>query len=275
MRKEKKKRHQMPPLSVLDQIIYWTIFVVLCLACFALIFVFMLLRERIAFSDDTVIASAENASSLWSIVPLLTVQILILVLWIIPYEARRPIFGLKNFKYGPPAWPKIYPLFMKNKPPVWVSERKKKEKQQIAIALAVLLLISFIPFPWSLYGRDCLYTDGSVRQYSMFNTLNQEHLPGDMERVEYSVYRYSSGRYGNGTHWGIRMHLVTADGRKYIFEDRDFRSNWLGNMADLSRVYDPGILFSGDPEDLQKAITDRKLSPGEIQQLKQLFGLNR
>lgn len=273
MKKAKKKRHQMPRLSILDQIIYWAIFAVLCLVWFALIFAFLILRQKIAFSDASVLAAAEHSSSLWSLVPMLTFQILSLVLWLIPYEAQRPIFGLKNFKYGPPAWPKVYPIFMKNKPPVWVSPRKKRERKQLAAFLALLLLVSFIPFPWALYGRDCLYADGNIRQYSMFNHPVQEYLPQELAEAEFSVYHYSTGRYGTGTHWDVRMRLTTGAGNTYTFEGRDFRpgESWPDAMLRLKEHYDPAI-FRADPEHLQKVILDQNLSQKEILLLNRLFG---
>ena len=119
----------MPPLSFLDKLIYWTIFLLLAAAYLLLLFGPIYLRDRIAFSEETVLAAEDHVSSLWMIVPGMTFFLMTFLLWNQPYQDRKPIFGLKNFKYGPPAWPKVYPLFMKNKPYVWVSERKKKERK--------------------------------------------------------------------------------------------------------------------------------------------------
>lgn len=278
-RKAKKRLHQMPPLSFVDNLIYWAIFVLLCVAYFVLLLGPLYLRHKIAFSDTAVIAVEDNASTWWLIVPWMTFFLMTFILWLQPYEKRIPIFGRRNFKYGPPAWPKVYPLFMKNKPPVWVSERKKKERKQIAVILLVVLLVSFIPFPWSLYGRDCLNYDGSIVQYNMFNRQTHEFTSGDIADIEIETFRYSTGRYNTKRHWGVQMVFKTDSGKKYTFEHRDFRSDthsetiyWLEWMLNIIKRYDPSIIHNDGLEDLERVIADRDLSQEEVQKLHQLFG---
>jgi len=269
----------MPPLSLVDKLIYWTIIVLLCVAYFIFLLGPLYLRRQIAFSDTAVIAVEDNASTWWLIVPWMTFFLMTFILWLQPYQKRIPIFGRKNFKYGPPAWPKIYPLFMKNKPPVWVSERKKKERKQIAIILLVVLLVSFIPFPWSLYGRDCLFYDGSIVQYNMFNGPIHEFATGDIEDIEIETFRYSTGRYNTKQHWGVLMVFKTDSGKKYTFEHRDFRSDtnfetiyWLEWMLTVKKRYDLSIIHYDGLEKLDRVIADRNLSQEEVQMLYQLFG---
>lgn len=278
-RKAKKRLHQMPPLAFADKLIYWAVFVALCVAYCVLLLGPLYLRHKIAFSDVGVIAVEDNASTWWLIVPWMTFFLMTFILWLQPYQKRIPIFGRKNFKYGPPAWPKVYPLFMKNKPPVWVSERKKKERKQIAIILLVVLLVSFIPFPWSLYGRDCLFYDGSIVQYNMFNGPIHEFATGDIEDIEIETFRYSTGRYNTKQHWGVQMVFKTDSGKKCTFEHRDFRSDtnietiyWLEWMLTVKKRYDPSIIHYDGLENLDRVIADRNLSQVEVQMLYQLFG---
>lgn len=278
-RKAKKRIHQMPPLSFVDKLIYWAIFALLCVAYFTLLLVPLYWRHIIAFSDTAVIAVDDNASTWWLIVPWITFFLMTFILWLQPYQKRIPIFGRRNFKYGPPAWPKIYPLFMKNKPPIWVSERKEKERKQIAVILLVVLLISFIPFPWSLYGRDCLCYDGRIVQYNMFNGQTHEFTSGEIADIEIETFRYSTGRYNTKQHWGVQMVFKTDSGRKYTFEHRDFRSDtnfetlyWLEWMLTVKKRYDPSIIHYDGLENLYRVIANRSLSQEEAQMLYQLFG---
>ena len=278
-RKAKKRMHLMPPLSFLDKLIYWMILFVLCAAYIVLLLGPLQLRHKIAFADEAVIAVEDNISTWWLAVPWLTFFLMTLILWVRPYEARKPIFGRRNFKYGPPAWPKVYPLFMKNKPHVFVSERKRKERKQIAAMLLVVLLVSFIPFPWSLYGRDCLQSDGSIVQYNMFNSEVREFSSGEVESIKIETFRYSTGKYVTTSHWGVRMVFVTDSGRKYTFDQREFRTNtpgdyryWLSAMLRVKRRYDPGIIRYEDVEDLELVIEDKNLSEKEAEMLYQLFG---
>jgi len=262
-----------------DKLIYWTAFALLCAAYVVLLFGPLYLRKQIAFSDAAVIAADDHASAWWRIVPWMTFFLMTFLLWLQPYQKRVPIFGRRNFKYGPPAWPKIYPLFMKNKPPVWVSERKKKTRKQIAVLLLVVLLLSFIPFPWSLYGRDCLLYDGSIVRYNMFNGQTHAFSSGEIADLEIETFCYSTGRYKTKQHWGVRMVFKTLSGKKYAFEHRDFRSDthgetlcWLEWMLTVKKRFAPSMIQYDGLENLDRVIADRKLSREEGQMLYRLFG---
>lgn len=277
-KKAMKRMHLMPPLSFFDKTIYWFVFLVLCALYIGLFFGTLVLRSKIAFSDEMVIASEDNISFLWFLLPWMTFFLMTFILWLNPYQRRKPIWGLRNFKYGPPTWPKEYPLFMKNKPYVYISERKKKERKQLATLLLVVLLISFIPYPWSLYGRDCLYSDGSIVQYNMFNSKAQEFTSGEIKSVEIETYRYTTGKYITERHWGVQITFTTDSGKEYCFQHGEFRDDvptntryWLAAMLQLKNRYDPGIITYCGVEDLGKVVSDRNLTAEETQMLYQLF----
>lgn len=278
-RKAKKRMHLMPPLSFVDKMIYWLIMLVLCVLYCGLFFSVIALRNKIAFQDELVIAKVDGISLLWAFVPWVTFFLMTFILWYDPYHRRKPIFGLRNFKYGPPAWPKEYPLFMKNKPYVYVSERKKKKRKQIAILLLLVLLVSFIPYPWSLYGRDCLHRDGSIVQYNMFNGKAHEFTSSEIESVEISVYQYRRGKSNPKRHWGVKITFTTEDGQEYNFRNGDFRNDvptdtqyWLDAMLQVKNRYHPSIITYSGVENLEKVVTDRNLTTEETQMLYQLFG---
>lgn len=273
-RKAKKKMHRMPPLSIVDEIIYWTVFVLLCAADIALLFGPLRLRNVIAFADDSVVAAVENISFLWLLVPWMTFFLMTFIGWLLLYEARRPIFGKRNFKYGPPGWPKVYPLFMKNKPHVFVSEREKKNRKRIAVFLVVVLLLSFIPLPWSFYGRTCLHSDGSITQYNMFDKQVEAYSAHQIEEVELETYRHKSGKHGPWR-WTVRMKIYTENGEKHTFRSLDFRgdAHWTGEMLAVKNRFNPGIICYEDDGKLKKVIEDQNLSPAEAKLLYELFGL--
>lgn len=268
--KAKKKMHRMPPLSFVDKLIYWAIFLVL-LASYVLLFLgAFYLRNQISFADTAVVAADDRASAFWLIVPWMTWFLMTFILWYLPYERRKPIFGLRNFKYGPPAWPREYPLFMKNKPPVFASERKQQERKRLAVILAVVLVVSFIPFPWSLYGRNCLKNDGSIEQHNIFNVQTREFAPKDISELKINVFRHRT-RSGP-THWDVQMVFSTESGRKFKFDFRDFRDDWLRTMLDIKAMYDPSIICYEDVEDLDRVVVDNNMSQEETKLLYQLFG---
>ena len=278
-KKAKKKKQIMPKLSLLDKLIYWMIFLLIVLFCFGPLGLSIYLNPVIAFADEMVIASNEHASILWSSFTWFVSFVILFALWLKHYEDRCPIFGLRNFKYGPPAFPKVYPLFMKSKPYVWVSENEKKARRRLIVVLVILVLISWIPYPWSLYGRDSLFSDGSIGQYNMFNTKVREFHSGEIDRVEFGTYYHAGTKFGNGK-FSVCVSLSTETGREYVFQSKDFRDafdgepcNWLTAMLHLKERYIPEIVQYTGVDKLHHVVQYHKMSEEETKILYQLFDL--
>lgn len=269
----------MPPLSMGDKLIYWTVFLLLCGSYAALPYIPITQRGEIAYADPMVIANESDVGSmLWCLVPWFTYFLMTFILWYMAYYDRKPIFGRKNFKYGPPAWPKIYPLFMKNKPPVWVSERKKKQKRELAVLLVVILLLSFIPYPWSLYGRQCLMEDGSIVEYNEFNRKTREFSPEEIASVEMETYRYRPGKQWRKS-WGVRLNFKTESGETYSFSHMEFDNDtpgesefWVESMLEVMKFYDTAEISFEGVENLEQVIYNRGLDWEEAEMLFRLFG---
>ena len=279
-RKSKKRARRMPPLSFGDKLIYYSIFLLLLAACLSLLFGALYLRRIIALQDEAVIAYAENGSVFWLAVPELTLFLMGLILLEQPFQDRKPIFGRKNFKYGPQNRPTVYPLFMRNKPYVYVSEREKKAKKRRITILTVVLLVSFIPFPWSLYGRDCLHSDGSIVQYSMFNSKSQEFTKEEIAELTIESYRIRNSRRSCNSNQSIRMVFRTNTGQEYTFNQGAFNTSGqngtryrLESMINVKAQFHPDIIRYNGIEELPFVITDQQLLTEEERLLYQLFGL--
>lgn len=277
-RRGNKRISKMPPLSFLDKLIYWIALFLLCGISFALCGGALYLRHLIAFSDKTVVATAASASVIWFLLPFLTFFLITFILWLQFYENRRPIFGRKNFKYGPPAWPQVYPLFMRNKPYVYISEKKKKDKKLVAIILIVVLLIGLIPLPLSLCGRVCLHEDGRITQYNMFNKQVHEFTSADILEVDIEAYRYYS-RYKHATHCGVAMKFNTDDGRSYGFNQGDFLRDgnadttyWLCAMLQVKKCYNQSVFRYYNIENLGYVVDTFGLSEEDSDRLYDLLG---
>lgn len=280
VKKANKKIHKMPKLSLLDQLIYWMIFLLIIIFSFGPLLLSYYLNPVIAFADEMVVVSVEHASILWSSFTWFFSFILLFALWLAPYEERHPIFGLRNFKYGPPAWPKIYPIFMKNKPYVWVSENAKKRKRRLIAVVMFLVLISWIPYPWSLYGRDCLYADGSIGQYNMFDSKVREFQSGEIDCVEFQTYYHSAAKFASGR-FSVCVNLTTDSGKEYVFQCKDFRDafdgsprNWLREMLQLKQRYTPETIQYSGKDKLDYVVYDHELTEAETKMLYQLFGIS-
>lgn len=276
--KAKKKLHKMPPLSTGDLLIYWLLFLVLiALDLAAMIFPFWMLHRR-AFADEAVVAASMTAGIIWSVPSYCVLTGVTIGLWGTAYRNRWPIFGKRNFKYGPPAWPKVYPLFMKNKPYVWVSKHAVERRRRNALLLLILVAVSFLPYPLSWSGRHCLRQDGSVAQYNAFNIKTRDFTSGQIDRVELEAYTHRKSRKNPTRIADVRVVLTTDTGKRYIFDHDEFRdctwngnTDWLPAMVALKERYRPEIITYAGTGYLEKVILDNRLSPQQQTMLYELF----
>ena len=271
-RKAKKKAHQMPPLSFADKCIYYLAFLLIMAGSLIIVFLPIIYGNRFVFTDEDIIAGENRV--FWFMIPFFVFSLMTFILWGGAYGSRKPIFGLPNFKYGPPGWPKIYPVFMKNKPYVWVSERKKQSRKKLTVFLVILLLVSFIPYPWAFYGRECLYNDGSIVQYNGFNIPVREYSSQDIESVEFVAYKH--GKYTK--YYDVEVNLKTNTGKKYSFEYHNFlksnpdeHPNWLTQMLAIKRRYPSRIITYKGLRHLEDVVYDNALTAEEAQLLYELF----
>lgn len=276
--KKQKKRREMPPLSRLDKFVYGVLYVILAAAYIGLILLWNFLKYRVGFSGVNVIASQLHMSNLWAIPAALSLFFTFLGFWNWAYNGRRPIFGIPGFLYGPPL-PKIYPLFMKNKPP-----KKPAEKSWIRFAAGLIIglnLICIAFVPWSLQGRDSLHSDGTVQDISMFGSVRAEYMVYDTEEVILSVYSYRNSRHSITRNWSVHVELVMADGERFDFPVRCFRSDdggeirsWIRDLEQLLEQYPIQSITVERAEKLDMVIDDRNLSQEEAEILRRLFRID-
>ena len=89
-----------------------------------------------------------------------------------PYQQRLPVFGRADVTYGPPAYPRTYPLLMKNKPKFWKAPKKTAQKKKLIAILSTALVVAFVFFcrdlsQFSLWKvRVAFRRDGEGIQFS-------------------------------------------------------------------------------------------------------------
>lgn len=281
-RKTKKKSNRMPPLSFLDHVIYWIVFFLGAVVVFGGVTGFLLLRKHLAFADQTVIAVYERAGVLWVLPSWIYLLLLLLIPWVMWYENKRPIFGIRGFQYGPPKWAKVYPLFMKNKPYEWISENAKKNRKFNrklgALLLLVLFALTCIPLPFSIFGRETLHEDHSVSRYNAINREVAHYDAEDVQTVTFETYRYYRGRYSIVPPWSVKIVLTMSDGAKYTFHARDFSGNdmqdvrfWLLEMLRIKDSFSAEQIVVDGVKNLGLVINDQSLNEKEAELLYELF----
>lgn len=276
-RKAKKRLHPMPKLGFADQCLYWLAMLLTGGGSLAAIIVPILLRSEIAFADERVVAFNERRGVGNDLYLFAWLFIVLLAIAGGPYQQRRPIFGRRGVKYGPPAYPRIYPLLMKDKPKHWVSPKAQANQKKLRLFLTALalvtLLFSIAMFPRSLYGREVLYRDGTVAVYSPGNREEEHYKFSEITSVELETYYRRRRRTFSGS-WNVRMTLHTADGEDFYFSSGSFSGGWtqtLESMLALKERYGSLVTISGT-ENLSRVIHDKSLSAAEAALLYQLFG---
>lgn len=277
-RKAKKRLHPMPKLGFPDQCLYWLGMILTGGGSLAAMIAPFILRDQIAFADDRAVAAISGKGELHWFWLFLWLFIAFLIILAGPYQQRIPIFGRKDIKYGPPAYPRTYPLLMKNKPRHWVSPKaqaaKKQNRRILAVAAILTLAFSLAMFPRCLYGREVLYTDGTVAVYNAGNRETAHYKFSDISEVELGTYYHRHRRSFSGT-WYYRMTLRFSDGTEHRFSSGAFRGDMtqtLEAMLDLKERYGSLITISGT-ENLSKVVYDLDLTADEKAMLYRLFGI--
>lgn len=274
MVKRQNKPREMPELSRLDKVIYWCLGLLLFAGLVGLIVLWMHTATRIHFSVEDVVAVRSRMSFLLAFPAFFSLFATALGLWCWGYNGRYPIFGIPGFLYGPPL-PRIYPLFMKNRPKRKPGERRGRLRFAAFIAAVNLVCLALVPL--SFEGRDSWYADGRVEQISIFGTVETEYDVRDTEAVLLSVYSYTN-RNSIVRHWAVRVELVMADGRRFDYPTGSFRFDdgsqvrpWIRDLQQVLSRYPEQIIAVEGAADLEQVIAEDGLNEQEEQILRTLF----
>lgn len=265
--KAKKKLHPMPKLGFVDQMIY-TIGYLLIVAVLVLLFWFRFyFVEDLAVAEPGAVAYEAHGSVYWFFPFFMSVMLSLFIPWYSLHEKRYPFFGKRGVKYGPPAYPRTFPLFMKNKPQYWKSPSAARMRRATAVFVVALNLVFALLAPLSIHGRDLLYEDGTLRDYSMFDNVKREYAPEDAEEVSLSIGWHKSGKYSRS----LRLTISIDYGdREYRFYPRSFSGpDWVEDLDLILREFNPGIIVVSGEDRLDDF--GRKLSEKNYEKLCAIF----
>lgn len=191
-----------------------------------------------------------------------------------PCRKRIPVFGRKDVRYGPPAYPRVFPLLMKNKPQYWESANKIKKRKIRKIILTVFLICSFLPstflYSRSICGRYELMTDGSVKVFDYKNRESEHYESQQIQSVCVSIFS-SGGR--RGVSYRLGMFVTLPDGKNYLFNIEKFGNDWNSALRQALSLKDRyGAAFSTEgADDFWKFFLYNNLTPEKKELLYQLF----
>jgi hypothetical protein len=272
-RKAKKRVHPMPKLGWKDLLLYWGLMILGYGGCFATLLFPLFYCGVVAARNPDMIAYSGGDGILYSFWLAIWLLIFGVIVTAGFYEPRRPIFGRSDIKYGPPAYPRIYPLLMKNKPKFWQSSKKlaqkKMERTILVVVLLATLLLGIVLYPHSLYARQELLYDGSVVFYDTCNQELAHYRQRDMESVSLDAER--SG--GKNPHWYARFAFAFTDGKECSFSVYSLGDDWSDAIrtAEGLKARYGNLVAITDADDLWKVVMDQDLTPTEEEMLYRLF----
>ncbi len=282
-RKNKRKKLKMPPLSLLDQAIYGFLGVCSFLLVFLLFIAPMLYGQYIPFVDEQVIAYQSRENFGFAAPFLFYVIATVASVLGGANSSRLPIFGKRGVKYGPPNYPPVYPIFMKNRPSKWVSE-KKKESRRITVWMWLAgFVICLALYPLSFSGRICLTQDGIVQVYNAFNRIKAEYHPEQIETVTFDTYQPSHYHNTRGPDlnflkdrdWKCVVNITVLGGKEYSFVQDNFREPMdpLEPMGHLKTLYPPEIITYEGTDHLHDVALDNYFTEEETKMLYELYAV--
>lgn len=267
---KKKRKAKMPALSTLDKAIYILLFLIALVLIYGVFGAALLIAKKIAFADGDVIAFREHAGIFWVLPLILTLMVLLGGGIDKAYIAKLPIFGRRDITYGPPKWDNVYPLFRKGRPKKALRPAEKKYRRFSAALLAAWLGLCVAVTPLAVYGRDCLYTDGSIRIYNVWNVETDRYRADDMAALIFETY-HDDGE------WGPGVTVELQNGKRVWFADYNFRggaSETLLYMERLKSAAPRHVLRYEGTDRLDDVVEDLRIEDeNEIKRLYALFDL--
>jgi hypothetical protein len=275
-RKAKKKVHSMPKLGFWDKLLYRVLMIVGYGGSVVCVFAPMVQRRLLADANPDVLAcDMEVEEILFGFCLALWLLAVGMIVTLKLYKPRIPVFGRSDIRYGPPAYPRIYPLLMRNKPVHWESQaavRKRRRNHRIlAGILIVTLLFSAAVFPLSLNSRYELLRDGTVMAYDNQNRSTHYDLE-DLESVRLFVNR-SGTRHRR---WYPSFELRFKDGTRCNFNVRAFADDWIPafQIAQGLKAYYGELLVIHGTEKLEKVTLTQSMTAMESRLLYELFEMS-
>ena len=234
MGKKKVPKHRMPRLPVWDRMLYFVAGITVAFGSGAGMFAANRSADRIAFADPSVVAA--SGQSVHLILTPIFWGLVLGTLLIVLYDARQPLFGIRNYPYGPPKWAPRYPLFMKNRPRPPRKPWERRSRRIGTTVLLVMLLFSLAQIPLTVKQRTVLLEDGQIVRYDGRDREISRSV--GIDRVTFLTEVTPSSKFNPSYH--VEAVLQLADGNTEIFSAGDFRREdqngaavWLWEMLRL------------------------------------------
>ena len=123
--------------------------------------------------------------------------------------------------------------------------------------------------------RECLYDDGSISVYNVFNENTAEYRQSDVTEIR--IYTRTYHKHRGLDDWGFEIKISMNDGEDFFFSYRDFQTiddsirGSITGMYQIKMCFDPSIITIDGEESLAYVARDMHLNQEEIELLYTLF----
>ena len=272
-----KKRRLRPPLTFLDKSIYIFCFLLLILGMILSPYCFDDVQNLIAFNKPNTIAYRSNANFLLIIPFVLYIGMSTLIVLIMGWQSKKPIFGSKKYKYGEfPFREDCFPLFHRKKYNVRKNPSQKKFVRQMTMLWCIGLFVCACLIPFSLFGRNALYKDNRIEKINMVNLTGDTYTTDDFAHLTIKtqfVFGYRTANY-----WKYEITIEMKDGKDFSFSNRDF--DWrtsgikdicLDKMLEIKHLFGADSITIKGAKNVNKVADDVGLNESQRAKLNELF----
>lgn len=218
----KRKKPKMPPLSVLDKLIYSFLFAIILVISFNISNIPKLVHKSNSLTNNHVFAVTAGTSSLLLLIPTLVIFSISFYFWIVNFEEKRPIFGKKGIIYGEKTR-NIYPLFGQQQKPKNrnnLSKNQKSYKHLVFASLSIILALSIAIGALGIYSRYEL-TDTSIIKYNSLNHVSNQYPLDTVTGIEITAYHHN--RYRSSGYYTFSYTFFFDNGKAIPFTYSEFR----------------------------------------------------
>jgi len=279
---KKKKKHYLlkPPLTVLDISIYAVALILTAALLFGLAIGGSILLHHIAFSDPGAVAYFSGAGTLLALPFGFAMMFFTFVPILFGLSNKRPIFGNPKIRYGePPFREDCIPLIRRKKHHIADRPSHKSFRRFIVILCVIVLFISAVPLPFSLYNRTALYSDNSIKKFNIINQATKIYTPDDFESITISAkYVPYGGRYVTKYRWESITDIEMSDGNDIQFSIDDFnfripdaKDVYLDKMLELKSILPADAITIEGAENVEKVADEWNFTKEQTEKLKEIF----
>lgn len=195
MSRRNRKTAKKTPLSALDKLIYFFLWIIGMGLVIGVIVVFgTVIPNRIAFSDPEVIACDNDVALAYAAPLMISLMVLVLVVLCNGMENEIPVFGNKHYKPKPfSTTVPTYPLFSKEFS-LNFSDKQKKNIKRFFLVMLIVILIAAAILPFGIYRRLTLDENDTVKIYDSFNRCETYNW-SEVDRLRIGIDKSHKGSH--------------------------------------------------------------------------------